>query len=997
MRKLVLTLLIIVSFSGLGFAQKTIEPELQNVLNQKGDEMIGVNIIFKSQIDYDILRNVAKNITDKKVRRDALVDELKLFAEKEQAEVMSILDAEAKSMNVADIRSQWMTNYINCKASRDVIYLLSQHPDVMLIGLDQEKNMLWNEKVEKAEQSRGTLTENITKINADDVWEIGYTGNGVIVAVIDTGVNYNHIDLADHLWDGGAEFPNHGYNTYDNNNDPMDHFSHGTHCAGTVCGDGTSGTSTGIAPDATLMCVKALSDEGTGSAYTIQAGMEWAIEHNADVLSMSLGVPTATISEKTLLRNTCVTAMELGVVASVACGNEGNMQWMNPIPDNVRVPGSCPPPWLHPDQADVNPGGLSCVVSVGAVNYYDAAADFTSHGPVTWQSTDYADYAYQPGIGLIRPDVCAPGVNIVSLDFASNDGFATMSGTSMACPAVAGTMALMLEKKPDLTPAEICMILETTAQQLTPNKSNVTGSGRIDALAAIEAVTSGDFRFVNYIINDNNEENGNGNANLNPLEQVKLNVTFNNDSDVAYNNVTAVLRINSIMVRIEDSIAQINSIGANETINIVDEFEFIVDETVQIGSSLGFDVYFYDENNESIGSFRVPVKVYGKQLEYSSVIIKNDDNGNGILEAGETADFGVVFNNKGNEIAVAVEALLSCENAKVTINTNEASFSSIGAESSSVAFFNITLADNISDIFSIPFEIEFIENEQIDAETFSFNYSNTCNVIFELKDDYGDGWGGAALILKFSDGTPDDALTIANGYEKTYTKEISSGVEVTLEWNRGTWDLECSFVVKSDNGTVIYSDGGRFIEQGFLFSWVNDCSAQNPNYEMCEGIQNLQLVLPPNPEYPASFTWEAPSESDVLYYEIYRDSRFMGTTEELSYTDMTATGSFYYIYSVRPIYEDCFGLMSHLVADYINDVDENNTIKATIYPNPSQNEFNIVCDNMTRITVYNVMGSKIMDTDVNSSRYSISSLESGVYFINIETTDGNIVRKVIRL
>ena len=297
------------SFSGLGFAQKTIEPELQNVLNQKGDEMIGVNIIFKSQIDYDILRNVAKNITDKKVRRDALVDELKLFAEKEQAEVISILNAEAKSMNVADIRSQWMTNYINCKASRDVIYLLSQHPDVMLIGLDQEKNMLWNEKVEKAEQSKGTLTENITKINADDVWEIGYTGNGVIVAVIDTGVNYNHIDLADHLWDGGAEFPNHGYNTYDNNNDPMDHFSHGTHCAGTVCGDGTSGTSTGIAPDATLMCVKALSDEGTGSAYTIQAGMEWAIEHNADVLSMSLGVPTATISEKTLLRNTCVTAM----------------------------------------------------------------------------------------------------------------------------------------------------------------------------------------------------------------------------------------------------------------------------------------------------------------------------------------------------------------------------------------------------------------------------------------------------------------------------------------------------------------------------------------------------------------------------------------------------------------------------------------------------------------------------------------------------------------
>lgn len=994
MRKFTLTLLIILSFCGLGFAQKTIEPELHNAMNQKGDEMISVNIILKSQIDYDILRNVAKNITDKKVRRDALVDELKLFAEKEQAEVMSILNAEAKSMNVADIRSQWMTNYINCKASRDVIYLLSQHPDVMLIGLDQEKNMLWNEKVEKAEQSKGTLTENITKINADDVWEIGYTGNGVIVAVIDTGVNYNHIDLADHLWDGGAEFPNHGYNTYGNNNDPMDHFSHGTHCAGTVCGDGTSGTSTGIAPDATLMCVKALSDEGTGSAYTIQAGMEWAIEHNADVLSLSLGIPTATISERTLLRNTCVTAMELGIVASVACGNEGNMQWMNPIPDNVRVPGSCPPPWLHPDQADVNPGGLSCVVSVGAVNYYDAAADFTSHGPVTWQSTDYADYAYQPGIGLIRPDVCAPGVNIVSLDFASNDGFATMSGTSMACPAVAGTMALMLEKKPDLTPAEICMILETTAQQLTPNKSNVTGSGRIDALAAIDAIDNGDFKFVSYNINDDNEETGNGNANLNPLEQVKLNVTFENKSEISYDNVKAVLRTNNVMVRIDDSIAQINSIGANETITLTDEFELLVDETVQIKSLLGLDVCFYSENEEYIGKLRVPVEVYGKQLEYSSVIIKNDDNGNGILEAGESADLGVVFNNKGNEIAVAIDALLSCENSKVTINTNEASFSSIAGESSGIAFFNVTLADNMSDIFSIPFEIELTEHLG-NPETYSFNYSNSCNVIFELNDNYGDGWSGAALIVKYSDGTPDEAFTITNGYSQTYTREIKSGVEVTLEWNKGSWDLECSFVVKQDNGNIIYSQGTTF-NNGFLFSWIQDCSIQQESFEMCDAVQNLHYVEATT--LPIELAWDAPENNEVAHYEIYRDSKFLGTTEELAFSDETATGTFTYIYSVRPVYENCNGLMSS-VEVYFSDenVNENNAIKASIYPNPSQNDFNIVCDNMTRVTVYNVMGSVITDAQVNDSRYTISDLESGVYFINIETNNGNVVRKVVKL
>ncbi|MBO5854715.1 MAG: S8 family serine peptidase, partial [Bacteroidales bacterium] len=339
MRKLVFTLMIVLSFCSLGFAQNVIEPELQNALNQKGDEMISVNIILKSQMNSEKLRTCAEKTTDKHVRRNIMIDELKLFSEKEQQEIMSILKAEAKSNRVADIKGHWMTNYINCTTTRDVIYLLAQHPDVMMIGYNQEKYLLWDEKAEKVEASREELTENITMVNADDVWAMGYTGDGVVVAVIDTGVNYEHVDVADHLWDGGAEFPHHGYNTYYNNNDPMDKFGHGSHCAGTVCGDGTSGTKTGMAPNATLMCVKALSDSGSGTVDHINNGMEWAIEHQADVLSLSLGIPNSTTTERTILRRTCVNALNLGIVAAIACGNEGNMQWQAPIPNNVRVPG----------------------------------------------------------------------------------------------------------------------------------------------------------------------------------------------------------------------------------------------------------------------------------------------------------------------------------------------------------------------------------------------------------------------------------------------------------------------------------------------------------------------------------------------------------------------------------------------------------------------------------------------------------------------------------
>ena len=281
MRKLLFVLLVILSFSSIGFAQ-VIDAELQKAMSQKSDEMISVNIILKSQMNLKNLSKRAEGISDKYVRRDMLIDELKLFAEKEQAEILSILKAEEKSKRVSDITSSWSANYINCVTTSDVIYLLAEHPDVMMIGLDEEKYVFWNEESTKAVASPGdNIIENVIKVNADDAWELGVTGQGVLVAIIDSGVNYNHVDLADHLWDGGAQFPHHGYDTYENDNDPMDEFGHGTHCAGTICGDGTSGTKTGMAPDATLMCIKCVSNEGMGGAADINKGMEWAIEHHA--------------------------------------------------------------------------------------------------------------------------------------------------------------------------------------------------------------------------------------------------------------------------------------------------------------------------------------------------------------------------------------------------------------------------------------------------------------------------------------------------------------------------------------------------------------------------------------------------------------------------------------------------------------------------------------------------------------------------------------------
>ena len=475
-------------------AQPVIDPELEAKMQRIGDdEQIEVIVLMKAQYDRSQLSRHADFFPTKAQRRDFVVNELKAFSEASQYDLKRVLaEMESQGM-VSSVRSLWSANALYLEATRTALLDLSERTDIETISLNIQLQWIPDGETQKPTATTREVTPNITQVNADQVWELGYTGAGVVVAVVDSGVNYDHLDLADHLWDGGEEFPHYGYDIVNDDDDPMDDKGHGTHCAGTVCGDGTAGALTGIAPDATLMCVKSIRGDGFGGAVNIAGGMEWAVEHGCDLISMSLGMVDAGATDKEILRRTCEAVLDAGIVALVCAGNEGNafLQMTYPVPNNVRVPASCPPPYLDPDQM-ANPGALSCVVAVGAVNYNDAAADFTSRGPVTWQDTEFGDYVYNPGIGLIRPDVCAPGVNIKSLDYENTSGYTNMDGTSQATPCVAGIVALMLQKNPELTPSEICRILEETSFKLTPTKSNTTGVGRVDALAAVNAVEAYD-------------------------------------------------------------------------------------------------------------------------------------------------------------------------------------------------------------------------------------------------------------------------------------------------------------------------------------------------------------------------------------------------------------------------------------------------------------------------------------------------------------------------
>ena len=522
---------LVLAMAGFTYAQKSalnkITPELQAELDKRpnADELFRIIIVMADEYDQNQMSRQIQFL-GKTERRAYVIEELQRFSKASQYDLMQLLTEGAKANTVTDVNPFWIFNGISCITNREMIATLSQRKDIDCIESDELRNMLpANEKPSKAVAPTRELAWHVTQVHANEVWPLGYDGTGVVVAIIDTGVNYNHADLADHMWDGGLQYPNHGYDYANNDNNPMDDNGHGSHCAGITAGDGTSGIQTGIAPNATIMALKVLGANGSGTSTARTNAQQFAMQHGADVVSMSLGSSGASGSKTD--RQAFVNMMNAGIVASIAAGNDGEYYSSShhttndygqsvyyAVPKNVGSPGNCPPPWHNPDQT--LSGGQSAVITIGASNRNDRKSTFSSFGPVTWSGVSgYNDYRYQANsstnIGLIKPDIIVPGTDITSLLYSSNSDYFEECGTSMATPLASGIMALMLQANPTLTPAQIDEILETTALPVDYRitKNNYTGAGRGDALAAIDAILTQATKPTNL-----NFETCGGNVNL---------------------------------------------------------------------------------------------------------------------------------------------------------------------------------------------------------------------------------------------------------------------------------------------------------------------------------------------------------------------------------------------------------------------------------------------------------------------------------------------------
>lgn len=299
----------------------------------------------------------------------------------------------------------------------------------------------------------------VKKVNAPAAWDSG-TGQGIVVAVVDSGIDYNHPDIGANVWTNAAEIPGngvdddgdgyiddvHGWNFAHDGNDPLDDHGHGTHVAGTIAAVGNNRIGViGVAPGAQVMAVKILDTTGSCDESVCAQGIVYAADRGADVINLSWGGD----GQSHAIADAVDYAYSLGAVLVAAAGNNGA------------------------DATGFSPGALWNVITVAATDHSDARASFSNWGS--------------------RIDVAAPGVDILSLQAAGTtlgqtvgEGYTRLDGTSMAAPHVTGLAALLLAAHPDYSNEDVRQALRVSADH--PGAAGIDqyfGYGRVNATAAL--------------------------------------------------------------------------------------------------------------------------------------------------------------------------------------------------------------------------------------------------------------------------------------------------------------------------------------------------------------------------------------------------------------------------------------------------------------------------------------------------------------------------------
>jgi serine protease AprX len=449
-----------------------------------GGERVSAVVLLADQADL----RAAYTMTDADARGRYVYHTLTTHAARSQAPLRRWLE-----LHGVRYRAFWAANMLVVDGDRDLIETLARRTDTRAI--ESNAPTRWVDKpttrAEYFTAGPAGVEWGVSSVNAPEVWAMGHTGEGMVIGVQDTGMQWDHPALKPHYrgWNGSAA--DHNYNWHDAIHDavdnpcgndataPCDDSGHGTHTTGTTSGDDGEGNQIGVAPGARWIgCRNMDGGDGTPARYTEcfeffiaptdRSGSHPDPTKRPHVINNSWVCPPSEGCAANTLEAIVHNTEAAGIFVVASAGNAG--------PNCGTITD---PPALYAD-----------AFSVGAYDSTNTLAEFSSRGPVTADSSDRR-----------KPDIAAPGVNVRSA--VPPDSYVSMQGTSMAGPHVAGVVALLWSSQPLLARdiAATKALLESTAQPditVSPAQTcggiasdaipnNSFGYGRIDALAAVNA------------------------------------------------------------------------------------------------------------------------------------------------------------------------------------------------------------------------------------------------------------------------------------------------------------------------------------------------------------------------------------------------------------------------------------------------------------------------------------------------------------------------------
>ena len=425
-----------------------VDPKLQESLESASpDQKVPVIVTLATRVDLSSIQDRGKG-----VRRSKMVDALRRHADRAQGPLLAFL----QSRGATRIVQLWAINAIAATVPSQAIDALANQPGVDTVQLDETFNA-------PVPTSGTTVVPewNIDTIRAPELWELGYTGQGVVVANMDTGVDVAHPDL-NGRWRGGT---NSWFDPHYEHDTPFDSNGHGTQTMGIIVGGDAGGTAIGVAPGARWIAVKIFNDAGQASFSVVHQGFQWFLDPDgnastddaADVVNNSWQLLGANLCNREFQPDILM-LKTAGIAVVFAAGNEG------PAPSTSVSPAN-------------NPGGFA----VGSVDDSLTIAGDNSRGPSACG-------------GTIFPEVVAPGVNVKTADlsFGGYAFYSTVSGTSVAAPHISGAMALLISAFANVTVADLEGALKESAQDLgRVGADNIYGYGLIDVVLARDLLRAG--------------------------------------------------------------------------------------------------------------------------------------------------------------------------------------------------------------------------------------------------------------------------------------------------------------------------------------------------------------------------------------------------------------------------------------------------------------------------------------------------------------------------